>query len=199
MRVASRDAEMDVERIERWADWVKRGESDLSGSDQGIDLVATLNSGETVAVQCKCYAEDATLQKGDIDSFLNESSRPELFDLRWVVSTCSKWGGNAVKAIDRRNPPVRRIDFREWLDKPLDTRPEETGRKPKPLQVGAIAACLDGLLAQGNDRGRLIMACGTGKDVHVPPHRRGDRRRVRAGSVRGSQHSPRGAGQSRMA
>ena len=36
-----------------------------------------------VAIQCKCYAEDAAIGKLHIDSFLNESARPA-FGPRWI-------------------------------------------------------------------------------------------------------------------
>ena len=161
MRVALQEPEFEVDGIWRWPDWPEREKvTGLDGRDIGIDLVARRNTGEWVAVQCKCYDEKHTLNKGEIDKFLG-GSQHEAFRLRWVVATCS-WGPNAEKAIQHANPQVAQIDFREYLD----TTVEERGTKrpvqdPWPLQIDAIADTVAGL--SNHDRGRLVMACGTGK------------------------------------
>ena len=156
--------EFDVADIWPWRDWPDRERlTGLDGRDHGIDLVARQADGTVVAVQCKCYAEDAVVAKPQLDSFLNESARPEAFGLRWIVSTC-RWNSAAERAIDGRAPRVARIDFLDFLDHEIREfqKPAEL-RHPKPLQQKAIDAAWDGLAAQGNDRGRLVMACGTGK------------------------------------
>ena len=157
------NAEFDVKDIWPWRDWPDRERlTGLDGRDQGIDLVAVLADDTLVAIQCKCYAEDAVLAKPDIDSFLAESARPT-FGLRWIVSTCA-WNAAAERAIADREPRVARIDFLEFLDlKILELQRPEVARQPKPLQANAIDAAYDGLVTQGNSRGKLIMACGTGK------------------------------------
>ena len=155
--------EFDVADIWPWRDWPERERlTGLDGRDHGIDLVARQTDGTAVAVQCKCYAEDALIAKPHIDSFLGESARPA-FGLRWIVSTCA-WNSAAERAIDGRDPRVVRIDFLDFLDHEIRElqRPREV-RHPKPLQQQAIDAAHDGLATQGNDRGKLVMACGTGK------------------------------------
>ena len=146
-----------------WREWPDRERlTGLDGRDHGIDLVAELEEGTVVAVQCKCHAEDTPVTKPAIDSFLNESARPA-FGLRWIVST-GGWNMAAERAVANREPRVVRIDFLDFLDRQIREfeKPKEL-RYPKPLQRDAIDACLDGLVAQGNDRGKLVMACGTGK------------------------------------
>ena len=155
--------EFDVADIWPWRDWPERERlTGLDGRDHGIDLVAVQADGTLVAVQCKCYAEDGVIAKSHIDSFLSESARPA-FGLRWIVSTCG-WNSAAERAIAGRAPRVARIDFLDFLDREIRAfqRPREM-RQPKPLQQAAIDAAYDGLATQGNDRGRLVMACGTGK------------------------------------
>ena len=39
------------------------------GSDTGIDLVALKHDGDYWAIQCKCYSEDAVIDKKSVDSF----------------------------------------------------------------------------------------------------------------------------------
>ena len=157
--------QFDVEAIWRWRDWPDRKAlTGLDGRDFGIDLVAKLGSGEFVAVQCKFYAEDHVVSKGDIDKFMNFSSR-EAFQLRWFVATC-KWGRGAEESISGKGvfPPVRRIDFRQFEDEEvLEVGQPRPKRYPYDLQLEAINDVVDGLGAQGHARGRLVMACGTGK------------------------------------
>ena len=157
------NAEFDVAEIWPWRDWPDREQlTGLDGRDHGIDLVARQVDGTVVAIQCKCYAEDAVIGKPHIDSFLNESARPA-FGLRWIVSTCN-WNSAAERAIAGREPRIARIDFLDFLDHAILElqRPAEQ-RHPKPLQQKAIDAVYDGLVTQRNDRGKLVMACGTGK------------------------------------
>ena len=155
--------EFDVAGIWAWREWPERERlTGLDGRDHGIDLVAALGNGTVVAVQCKCFAEGAVVGKRDIDSFLNESARPA-FGLRWIVSTCG-WNAAAERAIAGRDPRVARIDFLDWLDCEIrELRRPADVRQPKPLQQEAIDAAFDGLVTQGNERGKLVMACGTGK------------------------------------
>ena len=157
------NAEFDVAGIWPWREWPARERATgLDGRDHGIDLVAVQTDGTVVAIQCKCYAEDAVIGKPQLDSFLAESARPA-FGLRWIVSTC-RWNAAAERALAGREPRVARIDFLEFLDLEIRElqRPAQV-RQPKPLQQAAIDAACDGLATQGNDRGKLVMACGTGK------------------------------------
>ena len=163
MAVARELPDFQVADIWTWREWPDRLRlTGLDGRDTGIDLVAKLTNGSLVAVQCKCYASDHYVSKPDVDSFISASDG-DAFDLRWVVSTC-RWNRNAEKAIRNKRPEVRRIDFLDYLDRTILEigRPAKV-REPKPLQRRAIEAVVDGLAEQGNDRGKLVMACGTGK------------------------------------
>ena len=163
MAVARELPDFQVADIWTWREWPERLElTGLDGRDIGIDLVARLTNGNVVAVQCKCYDRNHRVSKPDVDSFISASDGAA-FDLRWVVSTCP-WNANAESAIQNKRPEVRRIDFLDYLDRTILElgRPAER-REPKPLQERAIEGVVDGLTVQGNERGKLIMACGTGK------------------------------------
>ena len=155
--------EFDVADIWPWRNWPERERlTGLDGRDHGVDLVAVQTDGTVVAIQCKCYAEDAVIGKRQVDSFLSESARPA-FGLRWIVSTCG-WNAAAERAIAGREPRVARIDFLEFLHLEIrELRKPTQRRQPKPLQQRAIDAAYDGLVTQRNPRGKLVMACGTGK------------------------------------
>ena len=168
MAVARDVPDFQVANVWPWREWPDRaGLTGLDGRDVGIDLVAKLNDGALVAIQCKCYDHGHRVSKPDVDSFISASdigrNGGSVFDLRWVVSTCP-WNSNAENAIRNKSPEVRRIDFLDYLDRTIRElgRPD-VRREPKPLQEKAIEAVVDGLLVQDNDRGKLIMACGTGK------------------------------------
>ena len=161
MRVALQAPEFEVADIWRWPDWPKREAlTGLDGRDIGVDLVARRTSGEWVAIQCKCYDDGHVLGRQGIDSFLGGSQNP-IFRLRWVVATC-RWGPNAERAIQNAHPAVSQIDFRQYLDVEVEAQDAARPvREPWPLQAEAIADAAAGLAH--HDRGRLIMACGTGK------------------------------------
>ncbi len=155
------NAEYEVSEVHRWADWPEREAlTGLDGRDIGIDLAARHRDGSWIAIQCKCYAEDARVGKPQIDSFIAASQR-EPFRLRWIVATC-RWTDRAEAEMERLTPALRRIDFLRHADDRISeevvARPVQS---PWPLQANAIDDVVVGL---GNhDRGRLIMACGTGK------------------------------------
>ena len=161
MRIALQQPEFEIDGIWRWPDWPEREAlTGLDGRDIGIDLVARRTSGEWVAIQCKCYEDRHTLGKGEIDKFLGGSQQP-VFRLRWIVATC-RWGPNAERAIQNAHPQVTQIDFREYLDIQVEEHDAKRPvQEPWPLQAEAIEDAVDGLA--NHDRGRLIMACGTGK------------------------------------
>ncbi len=161
MRLAMQEPEFEIDEIWRWADWPQRMElTGLDGRDIGIDLVARRTTGEWVAIQCKCYEESRTLGKGHIDKFLGGSQQP-VFQLRWIVATC-RWGPIAERAIRNAHPQVAQVDFRQYLHVQLEERDAKRPvQEPWPLQADAIEDSVEGL--RNHDRGRLVMACGTGK------------------------------------
>ena len=149
--------------------------SDFGGKDVGIDLVAQTESGDYWAIQCKCFADDAYIDKPAVDSFLATSSRTfddgKTFAQRLWISTTNRWNSEAEKTIRNQNPPVSRLSLTELENAPVDWTELENGicgakalkaKYPlKPHQTEALQACHEHF--KRADRGRLIMACGTGK------------------------------------
>ena len=110
-----------------WEDFPSRG--DLGGRDTGIDLVARADNGEYWAIQCKCYKEDAVIDKPAVDSFLATSSRQFLdvdtlqtttFAHRLWISTTNRWGNNAEDAIKNQYPPLNRVGLVDLQTSPVD-------------------------------------------------------------------------------
>lgn len=151
-----------------WSDYPDRN----GRPDTGIDLVAEEVTGARVAVQCKFYDPEHVVGKKDIDSFIAASSTQE-FSRRLLVSTSLKeWGTNAEAQIQELSPPLTRIGLADLADAPIDwsqfslETPDhmvrtDAKKSPRPHQREALAAVGEGFATA--DRGKLIMACGTGK------------------------------------
>lgn len=141
----------------------------LDKRDAGIDLVAkTQGTGEIHAIQCKLYAEDYRLQKSDVDSFFTASGKKP-FVHRVIVSTTNHWSIHAEEALRDQQPPVSKIDLNDLENSQIDWAKYQPTAAPvlkvkkqlRPHQQQALNDSLSGL--QTADRGKLIMACGTGK------------------------------------
>ena len=157
------------------------GKKDLGGSDTGIDLVAVSHDNDFWAIQCKCYQDTATIDKPAVDSFLSTSSREfkdeslrtTRFAQRLWISTTNKWGTNAYEAIKNQNPPVTRINLHDLIDAPIDWEKleqgihGEEGRTEKKKLYPHVLEVRDKVFDyfKEHERGRLIMACGTGKTM----------------------------------
>lgn len=150
-----------------WNDWPDRG----GRTDSGIDLVAReKETGAYCAIQCKFYDKSHTLDKKDIDSFFNDSGK-EPFSQRMIVSTTDRWTTKAEESLQGQQIPVERIGLQDLEDSGVDwdqfrvEKPDELLLAPKkrlhPHQRKALEDVTKGL--EVADRGKLIMACGTGK------------------------------------
>ena len=161
-----------------WEEFPSR--KDFGGKDIGIDLVAKTELGDYWAIQCKCYKETAVIDKPAVDSFLATSSKTFLdeetyqttkFSARLWISTTDKWGPTAEEALRNQDPPVNRVGLVD-----LDASPVEwdkllqglegkdalsEGKQPMQHQLVAISKAAEHF--KTSDRGKLIMACGTGK------------------------------------
>ena len=153
-----------------WSEWVAF-RPDFAGGDTGIDLVAEEREGGFCAIQCKCHAPGTRLSKAHLDSFIAASAR-EPFTARIVVDTGDEWGPNAVKTIAPLKPPCAVLRFGDLASRPVDW-PDLVHEAPEALSVRRDAFRLrrhqrrafDDVtrgLAE-HDRGKLVMACGTGK------------------------------------
>lgn len=156
------------------------GRKDFGGSDIGIDLVAKSEEGEYWAIQCKCYQETATIDKKAVDSFIATSGKTfvdadtmqtAVFSHRLWISTTNHWGNNAEETIHNQIPPVNRIGLLDLEDSPVDWQKLLdgiegkgallAGKQLRKHQLEAISKARE--YYKDHDRGKLIMACGTGK------------------------------------
>jgi predicted helicase len=151
-----------------WRDWPERD----GKKDNGIDLVAERQDGGFTAIQCKFYAEGHKIQKSDIDSFISASGKPP-FTHRLIVDTTGRdWSPNAEEMLDNQHLPIQRIGLTDFRNSNIDwatyelTDPSKAPRLHDKKQLRthqheAVSATMKGF--ETNPRGKLIMACGTGK------------------------------------
>lgn len=151
-----------------FAEWAKA--QGWSKTDTGIDLVATLADGSGyAAIQCKFYAPNHSIQKPDIDSFISAASN-DLFTRLIIADTTRKeFGRNASETLDKLSKDWNRIGINELEASRIDwsqfIRTGTISLAPKKQlrdhQRDALKEVMEGLAEA--DRGKLIMACGTGK------------------------------------
>ena len=155
--------------VDPWSVWA--GRRRLKQLDTGIDLVGTLHDGSFAAIQCKFFAADRSIRKEDIDSFISASAKHPFAERLIVETTDVPWSDNAETMLHGQTIPTARIGLRSLRESQVDwsafaatgeiVRPE-----PKTLrqdQIEALEAVRAGLAEA--DRGKLIMACGTGKTL----------------------------------
>ncbi|GAA7685729.1 hypothetical protein MMM7_06460 [Helicobacter pylori] len=171
------DSANEYESIDLWNDWELRGKE----GDRGIDMVVTTTSKEYIAVQCKYHQNNISLN--DIATFLtqlqsgvNSGDNKVRFKKGIIIST-SNLSSNALKAIEQIRSNGMGIDIDEITEEDfiysqidwekLDTTQSELPlcdkKKPRPHQIEAIKATKEYFSDPKNTRGKLIMACGTGK------------------------------------
>ena len=163
------------ENVWTWAEFPYNG----GRHDYGIDLVAKIKDlEEYYAIQCKFYEDEYSVSKRDVDTFLTASGKPFYIDGipvryagRIIVSTTDKWTKTANDIIEGQIPAVTRIrlkdlkevgiDWNSVLVNDLSSMKKAQKKVPLPHQEVAISKVLEGFRTV--DRGKLIMACGTGK------------------------------------
>jgi len=156
-------------QVWHYSDWARDREG-YSNKDIGIDLVAKLRDEEGYcAVQCKFYLPDHTISKEDLDSFISASSTKDFNRLLLLDTSTQSIGKNAQAVFDNLTQDYIRVNLSEleqsridWLTYIREDRVRLHSQKsPRDHQVKALNAVKEGL--QEDDRGKIIMACGTGK------------------------------------
>lgn len=164
-----------------WPEFPSRGDFS-GGKDTGIDLVCRTAYGDYWAVQCKCYQEDARIDKPKVDTFISTSGK-SFFDTEeagkkvnfayrlWIDTTLHGFNAEAEAAIKNQSPQVGRLGYYDLRNAPVDWEKLDKGvsgekaaakkYEAKPHQQTAVASVHAYFKTQ--TRGKLIMACGTGK------------------------------------
>ncbi len=169
------DSANEYESIKLWSDWELRGNK----SDCGIDMVIQTTSKEYIAVQCKFHQNSVSLN--DLSTFFTQlqSGVGEVRFKKGIIITTSNLSANAQQAIEQIRSTGMGIDIDEINEEdfiysridwekfdPAQTQGELPlcdKKRPRPHQQEAINATKEYFSNPKNARGKLIMACGTGK------------------------------------
>ena len=157
----------EIARAWRWQDApapLRRrafGQSLADLPDTGIDILAERHDGGLIAVQAKCLRPDKNLVLDDLKQFWLKVKGNRKLAANWVITT-GAWGRAVEAHAGDANGALINAQS-EWGD----ILAADLGRS-KPLrlddnQKAAWRACVDGLREE--DRGKLVMACGTGKTL----------------------------------
>ncbi len=169
------DSANEYESIDLWSDFKLRGNK----GDRGIDMVITTTSKEYIAVQCKFHQNSISLN--DISTFLSQlqAGVGEVRFKKGIIISTSKLTSTALEEIEQIRSTGMGIDIDEITEedfiysridwekfdptKTEDEIPLCDKKKPRPHQTEAISATKEYFSSPKNARGKLIMACGTGK------------------------------------
>ncbi|GAA8370420.1 hypothetical protein HpBT210_11360 [Helicobacter pylori] len=169
------DSADEYESIDLWSDWELRGKA----HDRGIDIVITTTSKKYIAVQCKFHQDSISLN--DISTFLSQlqAGVGEVRFKKGIIISTSKLTRAALEEIEQIRSTGMGIDIDEITEEdfihsqidwekfdPTQTQGELPlcdKKKPRPHQTEAINATKEYFSNPKNTRGKLIMACGTGK------------------------------------
>ncbi|MFT8606935.1 MAG: type ISP restriction/modification enzyme [Liquorilactobacillus ghanensis] len=141
----------------------------VSKKDTGVDIVARDKvTGKLTAVQAKYYKDK--VGKDTINSFIAEASKDYYTD-GIIISTTDKWNKNAEQALEGLSKPIARIGLSQlqnadvnWKLFDFDHESKDLGKEAKKLRDYQIEAIEKSLAYfKDHDRGKLIMAPGTGK------------------------------------
>ncbi|GHS00902.1 helicase [Helicobacter pylori] len=167
------DSADEYESIDLWSDW----ELNNNERDRGIDMVITTTSKEYIAVQCKFHQDSVSLN--DLSTFLAklQSGVGEVRFKKGIIST-SNLSSDALEEIEQirksKGIDIVEISEEDFIYSQIDWEkfdPTQTQgelplcdkKKPRPHQIEAIKATKEYFSNPKNTRGKLIMACGTGK------------------------------------
>lgn len=148
--------------------------------DTGTDLLAYPKKGSRgslVAVQAKAWGRTHTVTKEEVDSFLADSNRPEV-DSRIFATTADRLNSKALATLTGQEKPVTLVTFGTLMEAPVtwpaslkdlkrELRSPKKTAKPKPLRPYQQKIVRDAVkyFKAGGTRGKVIMACGTGKTI----------------------------------
>ncbi len=150
--------------------WLWQDSPTCTGHDIGIDVVARdAEDGTYWAIQCKCYQEDSSLTYEQVSTFFATAAADKSYGHYMIVDTANTWSPH-LRGIAEKYGAVR-ISGDALREAELDWEPflkgkgraERETHDVRPHQRDAIDAVAAGL--EEADRGKLVMACGTGKTL----------------------------------
>jgi predicted helicase len=148
------------------SDWAKA--HGVPANDIGVDVVAKIRGEDSFcAIQCKFYGEGKSIPKAELDKFISACGLKHFSRGLLIDTTGRPLSPNVIALFNDHN--ITSIGLDRLEESPIDwaawLHTGETKLAPpkqlRPHQKEALAAVQEGLAEA--DRGKLIMACGTGK------------------------------------
>lgn len=140
----------------------------ISKRDTGVDIVAKDYAGNLTAVQAKYYK--GKVGKDTINSFVAEAGK-DYYAAGMLVSSTDEWNRNAEAALENNTKPFTRIGLSQLRHADIDWKKfsfakendlsQKVQKKLRNYQKTAINNSVT--YFKDHDRGKLIMAPGTGK------------------------------------
>ena len=149
-----------------WADWPDLKKHNFDRQDKGIDLVGIeKETGEVWGIQCKCWDENHRVSRSDLNSFYTYLGKKP-FHKGLIVASTDNWGFNAQEVRKNRDKPCQVLNLNDleqahfkWSLNSIQKKQEQ--KTIRPHQQEALSKAKKYFVK--HDRGKLIMACGTGK------------------------------------
>ncbi|MDC0276966.1 DEAD/DEAH box helicase family protein [bacterium] len=147
----------------------------LQSLDLGIDLLAETAEGEFWAIQCKYHSDQSkSLTKSEIDSCMNLAfAHCKGISLAVICTSAEKYSRNlrgfAEEKLTYCDGSVWRAldeNFFKAVRKNLKGQAQPIKvLKPRPHQKRAIKNAVGHFVTKKNERGKMIMPCGSGKSL----------------------------------
>lgn len=163
-------------KVYMWNEWEGR-----EGQDIGIDIVAReqlpsyKQTAKNCAIQCKCYDDNTTLSQDDVSAFIAEARADSNFSSMILVFTGEKISKHAASKLHRNKVQIITKDHFDESGVDWSKYPTIIPKSPKELkeyQKDAVTSVVTGFENEKHKnknrpdhRGKLIMACGTGKTL----------------------------------
>ena len=168
-----RDNAEDYKEISLWNEW-KHRENEI---DTGIDIVIETHSKDFIAIQCK-FHKNTPVSLKDLSTFFSklQSGVRDIRFSKGIILTTSNLTQEAQKEVNQisKTIPIEVLSEQDFVESNIDWEkiditntakelPISLKKKPREHQKEAIQATKDYFSNPNNTRGKLIMACGTGK------------------------------------
>ncbi len=160
-------------KVYLWSEWPYRNE--FAGHDSGIDLVVEKENGEFIAVQCKFHR--SKIDQKEIASFVATIGKSFNINGNWhkfsngLLFITDELTRTAEQLIENREIPITKVtpikmnelgvDWDELYSGHFGTSAKAKKKTIRDYQIEAVQKTHEHF--KNHDRGKLIMACGTGK------------------------------------
>lgn len=153
-----------------WSEWEHK-----DGNDKGIDIIIQTKNDEFIAVQCKFFTSNKVVLS-DLSTYFTQlqSGVGNVKFSKGIIITTNDLGKNVFDTIKQiqLTMPIDIITLEDFKNSTINWEilspkslelPLYAKKQPLPHQKDALQSTKEYFANPSNTRGKLIMACGTGK------------------------------------